>query len=145
MDGRLKAKVLALSLDLARDELARLGAAGTMVELEELACEIGDEFTNQLVSLEMAARSSRAASEETCQCPDCGDCCGQGDLKPRKLTGVRGEIHYREPTYYCPACRRSFFPGGEPSGPRGSRHGDTQVAAKNDLGRNQPEQLSSGL
>lgn len=135
MDGRLKAKVLALSVELAREEQARLGAAGTLVELEELACEIGDEFTNQLVSLEMAARSNKAADAATYQCPDCGDCCGQGDPKSRKLTGVRGEIHYHEPTFYCPACRRSFFPGGGSGGPLGSRDGDAQVAAKNDLGR----------
>jgi len=42
MDGRLKAKVKALTLELAREEQARLRGAGTMIELEELACEIGD-------------------------------------------------------------------------------------------------------
>ena len=141
MDGRLKTKVLALSMELAREEQARLGAAGTLLELEELACEIGDEFTSQLVSLEMASRSNQAAEAITCQCPDCGDCCGQGDPKLRELTGVRGEIHYHEPTFYCPACRRSFFPGGGPGRPLGSRDGDAQVVAKNDLGRGQPEQL----
>jgi len=141
MDGRLKAKVLSMSIELAREEQARLGAAGTMVELEELACEIGDEFTSQLMSLEMADRSNQAAEATTCQCPDCGDCCGQGDPKPRQLTGVRGEVRYHEPTFYCPACRRSFFPGGGQGGPLGPRDGDAQVVAENDLGRSQPEQL----
>jgi len=145
MDGHLKAKVLALSMELAREEQARLGAAGTLFELEELACEIGDEFTTQLVNLEMAARSSAAAEAATSECPDCGDCCGPGDTKSRKLTGVRGEIEYHEPTYYCPACRRSFFPGGVSGGPLGARDGDAQVAAKNDLGRGQPEQLSRSV
>jgi len=42
MDGRLKARVLVLSTELAPEEQARLGAAGTLVEMEELACEIGD-------------------------------------------------------------------------------------------------------
>ena len=68
-------------MEFAREEQARLGAAGTLVELEELACEIGDEFTNQWVSLEMASRSNQAADAATYQCPDCGDCCGQGDSK----------------------------------------------------------------
>ena len=58
MDGRLQAKVKAMTMELAREEQARSRAAGTMVELEELACEIGDEFTNQLMSLEMADRSN---------------------------------------------------------------------------------------
>ena len=39
-----KAKVLALSMELAPEEQARLEAAGTLVELEELAREIGDEL-----------------------------------------------------------------------------------------------------
>ena len=59
MDGRLKAKVKALTMELAHEEQARLRGAGTMIELEELACEIGDEFTSQLMSLEMADRPSR--------------------------------------------------------------------------------------
>jgi hypothetical protein len=45
MDGRLKAKVTSLSMELALEEQARLRAAGTMVDSEELACEIGDEIT----------------------------------------------------------------------------------------------------
>ena len=141
MDGRLKSKILAMSLELAREEQARLRAAGTMVELEELACEIGDEFTSQLMSLEMADRSNEAAEATTCQCPDCGDCCGQGDSKSRNLTGVRGEIRYHEPAFYCPACRRSFFPGSGPSGPLSPRDGDAQVVTEDDLGRCQLEQL----
>jgi uncharacterized protein with PIN domain len=130
-----------MSMELAREEQARLRAAGTMVELEELACEIGDEFTSQLMSLEMADRSNQAAEATTRKCPDCGEFCGQGDPKSRKLTGVRGEIHYHEPAFYCPACRRSFFPGSRRIGATSTRDSDAQVASENDLGRGQPEQL----
>ncbi len=141
MDGRLKAKVKALTMELAREEQARLRAAGTMIELEELACEIGDEFTSQLMSLEMADRSNQAAEADTCECPDCGNCCGQGDSKSRQLTGLRGEVNYHEPAFYCPACRRSFFPGSGQCGPLNSRDGDAEVVAENDLGGGQPQQL----
>jgi len=141
MDGRLKAKVKAVSMELAGEEQARLSAAGTMVELEELACEIGDEITVSLMSLEMAKRSDEAAEETTCKCPDCGHCCGQGDGKSRRLTGLRGEVSYREPSYDCPACRRSFFPGSRQRGPRRPRDGDPQVVAENDLGGGQSKQL----
>ncbi len=137
MDGRLKSKVKAIVQELAIEEQARLRAAGTMVELEELACEIGDEFTVQLMSLEMAGRSNKAAEATTCECPDCGHRCGQGDPKSRKLTSLRGEVNYREPTFYCPACRRSFFPDSCPSGPAGTSNGDAQVAQKNGLGGSQ--------
>ena len=141
MDGLLKAKVKALTMELAREEQARLRGAGTMIELEELACEIGDEFTSQLMSLEMADRSNQAAEAASCECPDCGNCCGQGDSKSRQLTGLRGEIHYHEPAFYCPACRRSFFPGIRKRGPLSPRDGDTEVVAENDLGGGQPKQL----
>ena len=141
MDGRLKSKIMAMSMELAVEEQARLRAAGTMIELEELACEIGDEFTSQLMSLEMADRWNEAAEATTCQCPDCGDCCGQGDAKSRNLTGVRGKICYQEPAFYCPACRRSFFPGGGQSGPLSPCDGDAPAVTEDDLVRRQFEQL----
>jgi len=139
MDGRLEAKVKTFVRELAREEQARLRAAGTMVELEELACEIGDEFTRQLMSLEMASRCDEAAEEVTWACPDCGNCCGQGNGKSRRLTGLRGEVKYHEPTFYCPACRRSFFPGSRPGGPLDPSDGDAEVVAENGLGGGQRE------
>ena len=135
MDGLLKAKVKALTMELARAEQARLRGAGTMMELEELACEIGDEITSQLMSLELADRCNEAAELATCECPDCGDCCCQGAPKSRQLTGVRGEVSYREPTFYCPACRRSFFPGSGQCGTFSAGDGDSEVAREDDLGR----------
>jgi len=141
MDGHLRAKVKALTRELAHAKQAKLQAAGTMIELEELACEIGDEFTSQLVSLEMAKRSNQAAEAATYECPDCGNGCGQGNPKSRQLTGLRGEIHYRELAFYCPACRRSFFPGSRSCRPLSPRDGDAEVVAENDLGGGQPKQL----
>ena len=141
MDGRLKAKVRSLSMELALEEQARLRAAGTMVELEELACEIGDEITVQMVSIEMSRRAEEAAEAMTCECPDCGDCCIQGNPKSRRLTGLRGDVSYREPSYHCPACRRSFFPGSCSRGPDRPRDDDPQVVAKGDLGGGQSKQL----
>jgi len=133
MDGHLKARVSALARELARDEQERLRAAGTLVELEELACEIGDELTSQLVSSVMAERSNEAAEAATCECPDCGYCCGPGDPKLRELTGLRGKVRYHEPTFFCPVCRRSFFPGSGPRWPFGPCHGDAEVTPKDDL------------
>ncbi len=146
MEGRLKAKVFAMTMELAREEHARLQAAETLVELEELACEIGDELTSQLMSLEMASRSNEAADRATNKCPDCGNGCGQGNPNSRELAGLRGKIHYQEPTFYCPACRRSslsrrLWPGGRQRGSFSSRDGDAQVAAEDDLGWSQPQQL----
>ena len=141
MDGRLKSQIKLMTMELARQEQARLRAAGTMIELEELACEIGHAFTNQLMSLEMADRSNESAEAVTCECPDCGHCCGQGDPHSRELTSLRGEVHYHEPTFVCPACRRSFFPGSRQRGTFGPGHGDAEAVAEIDLGGSQPKQL----
>ncbi len=112
MDGRLQARVSAMARELAREEQERLRGAGTMVDLEELACEIGDQITSELVSSAMADRSNEAAEAATSECPDCGCRCGPGAPKLRELTGLRGTVRYHEPTFFCPVCRRSFFPGG---------------------------------
>jgi predicted RNA-binding Zn-ribbon protein involved in translation (DUF1610 family) len=141
MDSRLQGRVRAMVLELAREEQARLRSAGTMVELEELACEIGDEFTNQLMSLEMGDRANEAAEAVAYECPDCGQSCGQVAPKARKLSGLRGKVGYSEPTFYCPACRRSFFPVSGQGGPCRPGDGDTEVATENGLGGIQPKQL----
>jgi len=105
----LEAKVRPLTRELARQEQATLRAAGTMVELEELACEIGDEFTSQLMSLEMAGRSNQVAEAQTCACLDCGSSC-RVETKCRKVHSMDGSLELSEPVAYCRHCRRSFFP-----------------------------------
>lgn len=141
MECSLQAKVKAMTMQLAREEQARLRAAGAWVELEELACEIGDEFTRQLMSLEMGDRCTEAAEETTSTCPDCGGAGGQREAKPRSVTSLRGEVRYHEPTYYCPACRRSFFPGGGSDGAARASQCDAEVVAEDGVVRRQPKQL----
>ena len=62
MDSELKSRLSGIVRQLAEQEHQRLRAAGTIVELEELACEIGDEVTRQLMSGALAERSSRSGS-----------------------------------------------------------------------------------
>jgi len=135
MDSEFSTKISGMVGQLASEEHARLRAAGTMVDLEELACEIGDEVTRQLMGQEMAARANQAAEEETCPCPDCGRAGRQKEAKARRLAGLRGEVRYHEPTFYCRFCRRSFFPGSGPDGAPGTSNRDAQAATEDDLGR----------
>lgn len=74
--------------------------------LENEAVEIGDAVHAELVK---QRSTSRPAGEES-MCPECGKLGCYKGLRERELIGRRGPVAISEPEYYCPACRRSFFP-----------------------------------
>jgi uncharacterized protein with PIN domain len=112
---------------LAEQEQRRLRAAGTFVELEELACEIGDEVTRQLMAGQLHERSDEVARCESQPCPDCGQASSRSDPQHRQLDSLRGQVEYDDPAYRCPSCRRAFFPGSRLDGIAGQGHGDSEV------------------
>ena len=125
MDSELTSRISAVVFQLATAEKQRLEAVGTFVELEELATEIGDEVTRQLMNQQLVDRSNQTAeSTAAACCPDCGNPGSPGDPLHRQLQSRRGELSYHEPSFNCPACRRSFFPSGRPDGTSGPRHRD---------------------
>lgn len=111
MDSELSTRISAVVNQLAEQEQRRLRAAGTFVELEEIACEIGDEVTRQILGSQLAERCEDVAGSDAQSCPDCGQSSVQADTQRRELDSSRGRIEYDEPAYHCPSCRRSFFPG----------------------------------
>lgn len=127
MDSELSSKISGIVSELALAEQERLKAAGTFVELEDLASEIGDEVTRQLMSQELSERSNEAAEDETAVCPDCGECSHRCEAKHRRLQSSRGEISYHEPSFYCRECRRSFFPSSRPHGSTSPRDGHSET------------------
>jgi uncharacterized protein with PIN domain len=134
MDSELTTRISGIVRQLAEQEQQRLRAAGTFVELEELACEIGDEVTRQLLSGELGERSNEVAESETQACPDCGQSSSKSEAQHRKLDSSRGEIEYFEPAYHCPTCRRAFFPGSRIDGLVRASYGDSQADGKDRLG-----------
>jgi len=115
MDCRLNAKIRAVVEDLAREHQRELAEAGTLVDLEELTCQIGDEVARQLCQHELVGRSERAVVESA-DCPECGER-GMACLpEPTLLEGLRGQLAYNQPRYYCSRWRRSFFPVGRFTG-----------------------------
>lgn len=74
--------------------------------LENQAVEIGDAVHAELVK---QRSTSRPAGEESV-CPECGKLGRYKGLRERELIGRRGPVAISEPEYYCPACRRAFFP-----------------------------------
>ena len=113
---------------LAREYQKELAAAGTLVDLEELSCQLGDEVTRQLTERELVRRS-RDYSPLEAACPDCGCLCPRADPEPVVLNGLRGDVAYNQPQHDCPRCRRSFFPDGGFSRPAAPQHGDAEGVA----------------
>jgi len=141
MECRMKSRVKAMVEELAREHQRELAAAGTLADLEELTCQIGDEFARQLCESELAGRARQAADVEQCECPECGTLCARGQPEPVVLQGLRGEVCYNQPSYFCQHCRRSFFPFGRAAGAFGAEHGHAEDFAKNGLGGQQPRRL----
>lgn len=141
MECLMRARVRAMVEQLAREHQQELAAAGTLVDLEELTAGIGDEVGRQLCENELTSRSERAAKLEQCECPNCGVLCPRGEPEPVVLQGSRGEVSFNQPSYFCPRCRRSFFPSGRPFGLAGAEHGDAEDFAKDGLGGQQSRQL----
>lgn len=144
MECHVRSRLKAMVGELAREYQRELEAAGTLVELEELTCEIGDELGRQLCASELANRGERAAEVEWEECPECGGGCARSEMEPTVLEGLRGELGFNQPSYYCRRCRRSFFPDGRPAGAFAARHGDAQDHAADGLGGQQPRQLRDG-
>lgn len=143
MDCRLEARMKEFVAELAREHQADLAAAGTLVDLEELTCQIGDEVTRLLTERELAHRA-KLQEGQSGSCPDCGQVCPSAAPDPVLLTGLRGALAYAQPKHYCDRCRRSFFPAGRTVGPLAAEHGDDEGAATGGLGRSEQRQLSHG-
>jgi len=141
MECRMRTRVRAMVEQLAREHQQELAAAGTLVDLEELTAEIGDEVGRQLCENELSNRSERAAKLEQCECPQCGLLCPRGEPEPMVLQGLRGEVAFKQPSYFCTRCRRSFFPAGRSFGIAGAKHGDAEDSAEDGLGGQQSRQL----
>jgi hypothetical protein len=73
----------------------------------ELGDAIGVELTRQLWQRRLVAGEA--------PCPQCGEPGRYEGVRQRELVGRRGPVSIAEPEYFCPACRRAFFPsdGGD--------------------------------
>lgn len=80
--------------------------------LENEAIAIGDALTAALVEQQLAL-----LGEQSHQCPKCrGDGLRKG-TRERVIQTCRGEVKFTEPEFYCPGCRRAFFPSVGSVGP----------------------------
>lgn len=144
MDGRLQARMKEMVEALAREHQQELAAAGTLVDLETLTCQIGDEVTRLLTERELVRRGQEDPPRPV-DCPDCGrHCVPDHDPEPTVLVGLRGELAFAQAKYFCDRCRRAFFPSGGAVGNTASKQRHDEGAAKGHLGRRQQRQLRAG-
>lgn len=144
MDCRLQARVKEMVEELAREHQQELAAAGTLVDLEELTCQIGDEFTRLLTEQELARRGE-THRQRPADCPDCGrHCLPDYEPEPTLLIGLRGELAFVQPKYFCDRCRRAFFPSGGAARAAAAKQRHDQSVTESGLGGRQQRQLSAG-
>jgi hypothetical protein len=74
---------------------------------EEWGVQLGNELTRAVTEQELPAP---AESPQEAACPQCQRLARWKGLRKRRIETRRGAIHVCEPEYYCPRCRRSFFP-----------------------------------
>lgn len=84
------------------------GEHGCLLEAaEEWGVQLGDELARAVTEQELPAP---AESPEEATCPQCQKLARWRGQRKRRIETRRGAIHVAEPEYYCPRCRRSFFP-----------------------------------
>jgi hypothetical protein len=77
--------------------------------IENRAIEIGDALAAAVVQ----QRSQDRPVSDEATCPGCGRLGRYRGSRQRDLISRRGPVHLAEPEYYCPDCRKAFFPSDD--------------------------------
>lgn len=105
----LHERIQAFARELAEEfgEIDDSQALSYLDAVESRAVEIGDAMTTALVKHKLGTVQS---GEHEATCPDCSQQGLYKGLHSRQLVTRRGPTTIDEPKYFCPACRRDFFP-----------------------------------
>lgn len=106
----IRERIAAFARELAEDlgEVDDSEALSWLDAIESQAVEIGDALGVELLR---RRSTDRPACEEESTCPQCGNPGRYRGQRERELIGRRGAVTIREPEYFCPCCRKAFFPG----------------------------------
>lgn len=111
----LKARMMAEAEEAIDKLLAGRGKKRelNLSDIERLVREAGqrvmERFTAELVEEE-------GQDEERGVCPECGGRVRYKGHKVRELVTETGEVRLERAYYYCPTCRKGFFPPRPPLG-----------------------------
>lgn len=104
IEQRIAAFARTLSEELG--EVDDSDALSWLDAIETRAVQIGDAVTAELLG---QYASGRPVEEESA-CPQCGQPGRYQGRRERELIGRRGPVSIAEPEYFCPCCRKAFFP-----------------------------------
>jgi hypothetical protein len=113
---RIRERIATFSVQLAEEELGQVDASNALSWLDAVearAVEIADAVVAELVKLEVQKRPPEA---DEASCPGCGQAGRYEGKRPRTLLTRRGPTTLAEPEYYCPCCRKAFFPADPGAG-----------------------------
>lgn len=108
---QIKERIEAFARELS-EELGEIDASMGVCWLDAIenqAIEISDALHAELVKKKS---TDRPASDESV-CPQCGKLGRFKGTRDRELLTRRGSATIAEPEYYCPCCRKAFFPDDE--------------------------------
>jgi hypothetical protein len=104
MQERIRAMARELAVEMG--EVDELEGDCWLDAIENRAIEIGDAVATAVI--EQRARDRPTPDEALC--PKCGQLGRYRGERERELISRRGRLQLAEPEYYCPGCRKSFFP-----------------------------------
>jgi hypothetical protein len=106
--AELRERIREIAGELMAEQAASAAGAGwpLFTVLEDAAIAVGDAIMQEIVELELA----RHAAEQNHECPQCGQRGSRKKERQRVIQTRRGEVKFTEPEFYCPRCRRAFFP-----------------------------------
>jgi hypothetical protein len=109
---RIKTLVKAL---LAEEEAEGWDAGReTIDDIEDAMIRIGDAVAREVGIQKLACHTGEASGSRPC--PHCGQAGVYLKRHSRQLVSSRGQVPLTEAKYYCPKCRRNFFPSDSPLG-----------------------------
>ena len=106
----MRAKIEAFARELAEEfgAIDEEGALSWLDAVETRSVEIGDALSAELLKQKSA---DQPIKENESICPKCGKLGQYKGRRERELIGCRGPTTITEPEYFCPCCRKAFFPG----------------------------------
>jgi hypothetical protein len=105
----MKKRIAAFARELAEElgEVDDSDALSLLDAMETQAVEIGDAVSTELLERRAAVLPT---SDEESTCRKCGKPGRYRGQRRRELIGRRGPVTLSEAEYFCPCCRKAFFP-----------------------------------
>jgi len=105
----MKERIEAFTREMAEEfgEIDDRNALSWLDAIETRAVEIGDAIAAELVKRKSA---DCPVEEDASICPQCGKQGQYQGQRQRPLVTRRGPTTLAEPEYFCPCCRKAFFP-----------------------------------